>query len=59
MMDGNAMTVKALSSPELHEKLVASGAEVVGNTPEEFAALISTEIQKWAKLMKESGLKAN
>lgn len=55
----NAETIKALSSPDLREKLIASGAEIVGGSPEEFAALIKAEIPKWAKLMKASSVKTN
>jgi hypothetical protein len=34
------------------------GAEVVGNTPEQFAAWNRSEIAKWAKAIKESGARA-
>ena len=33
------------------------GMEVIGNSPEEFAAVIKSEIPKWAKLLKDSGIK--
>jgi tripartite-type tricarboxylate transporter receptor subunit TctC len=47
--------VAVLRMPEIREKLGASGAEVVGNTPEQFAAWNRSEIAKWAKAIKESG----
>ena len=50
-------TVKALAQPDLRAKLADLGLEVVGNSPDEFAALIKSEIPKWAKLIKESGIK--
>ncbi len=55
----HAETVKALASPDLRERLLTSGAEIVGGTPEEFAALIKAEIPKWEKLMKAAGVKPN
>ena len=47
--------VAVLRMPEIREKLGALGAEVVGNTPEQFAAWNSSEIAKWSKAIKESG----
>ncbi len=47
--------VAVLRMPEIREKLGALGAEVVGNTPEQFAAWNRDEIAKWAKAIKESG----
>ncbi|WP_048441782.1 tripartite tricarboxylate transporter substrate binding protein [Caenimonas sp. SL110] len=47
--------VAVLRMPEVREKLGALGAEVVGNTPEQFAAWNRSEIAKWAKAIKESG----
>ena len=50
-------TVKALALPDLRAKLADLGLETIGNSPDEFAALIKSEIPKWAKLIKESGIK--
>ena len=50
-------TVKALALPELRAKLADLGLEVIGNSPDEFAAVIKSEIPKWAKVIKESGIK--
>jgi tripartite-type tricarboxylate transporter receptor subunit TctC len=48
--------VKALASPEMSEKLSADGAEAVGNTPAEFAALIKSELEKWTNVAKAAGI---
>ena len=50
---------RILKLPEVKERYAALGAEPVGNTPEEFAAYCRSELQKWAKVVKESGAKAD
>jgi tripartite-type tricarboxylate transporter receptor subunit TctC len=49
--------VSILSLPELRKKLDELGLEPIGNTPAEFAAAIKSEISKWAKVIKEAGIK--
>ena len=51
-------TAKALALPDLRAKLADLGLEAVGNSPDEFAALIKFEIPKWAKVIKNAGIKA-
>ena len=51
--------VAVLRMPDLKEKLGASGAEIVGNSQEEFAAWNRDEIAKWAKAVKDSGAKGD
>ena len=55
----NAETVKMLNLPETKERFVSLGAEPVGNTPEEFAAYLKSEIAKWGKVVRESGAKVD
>jgi tripartite-type tricarboxylate transporter receptor subunit TctC len=50
---------KALNSPAVKEKLIAGGADPVGNTPEQFAAHIKAEIAKWGTVVKASGAKVD
>lgn len=50
-------TAKALGLPAVRGKLAELGLEVIGNSPEEFAAAIKSEIPKWAKVVEHSGIK--
>jgi tripartite-type tricarboxylate transporter receptor subunit TctC len=50
-------TVKALALPDLRAKLADLGLEGIGNSPDDFAAIIKSEIPKWAKVIKESAIK--
>jgi tripartite-type tricarboxylate transporter receptor subunit TctC len=43
----------------VREKLAAQGATLIGNTPEEFAAYLRSEIDKWGKVVKAAGIKPN
>jgi tripartite-type tricarboxylate transporter receptor subunit TctC len=47
--------IAVLRMPEVKEKLGALGAEVVGNTPEQFAAWNRNEIAKWSNAVRDSG----
>jgi tripartite-type tricarboxylate transporter receptor subunit TctC len=51
--------VKALGAPDIREKFAAQSVEISGNTPEEFDAVIRSEIAKWSKVVKASGAKAD
>lgn len=50
---------RILKTPEVSKKLGDIGLEVVGSTADELAAYQRTEISKWAKVVKESGAKAD
>jgi tripartite-type tricarboxylate transporter receptor subunit TctC len=49
--------VRALRDDEVGKRLAADGAEPVGNNPEEFAAFIRSESEKWAKVAQAAGIK--
>ena len=55
----NAEAAKALQSPEVRDKLNALGMEIQTSTPQEFAALLRSEVEKWAKVAKASGARAD
>jgi tripartite-type tricarboxylate transporter receptor subunit TctC len=45
-----AEAVKVLHTEDMKEKLASDGAEPVGSTPAEFAALITSELEKWTNV---------
>ena len=49
--------VGALQDKDVRELFLSSGADPVGNTPEEFSALVKSEMVKWAKVVKAAGIK--
>jgi tripartite-type tricarboxylate transporter receptor subunit TctC len=49
---------RALRDEEVGRRLAADGAEPVGSSPEEFAAFIKSETEKWAKVARAAGIKA-
>jgi tripartite-type tricarboxylate transporter receptor subunit TctC len=55
----NTEMVKILNMPDVREKLVALGAEPVGNTSEEFTVLVKAEVVKWSDVVKKSGAKVD
>ncbi len=50
--------VKIIALPDIMEKMATLGFEAVGNTPDEAAAQFRTEGAKWAKVIREAGIKA-
>jgi len=51
--------VRILRLAEVREQLTAQGADIVGNTPEQFAAWIRVEVGKWAEVIRVSGAKVD
>ena len=53
----NGEIIKAIKTPDMRERLAQQGAEPVGNTSDEFAAVIKRDLAKWAKVVKDAGIK--
>jgi tripartite-type tricarboxylate transporter receptor subunit TctC len=51
--------LKALGASDVRERMTALGFEVVGNTPDQFAAQVKTDIARWGKVIREAGIKAD
>ena len=52
----NKAAVAALNGPDIKERFNALGFTVIGNTPEEFAAVVKREVEKYRKVIAESGI---
>lgn len=53
----NTEVVRVLRIPDVRDQLTSQGADIVGNSPEQFAAWIRAEVKKWAEVVKVSGAK--
>lgn len=51
-------TASVLRSPDIEERLINGGAEVIGNTPDQFGQFIRSEINKYARVVKSRNLSA-
>ena len=52
----NAEINAALKMPDVRAKLEAAGIEIQGGTPQDYAALIQSDLAKWGKVVKEAGI---
>ena len=53
----NRDIVAALAAPEIRERMAAEGIEPGGSTPEQFSAIIKSDIAKWTRLVHEAKIK--
>ena len=49
--------VKAIAAPGMREQFAALGAEPIGSTPEELAAVVQRDLKKWAKVARDANVK--
>ena len=52
----HSASIRALQDPQVKQRFLADGGETVGNSPEEFAAIIRSDLAKWGKLVKAAGI---
>ena len=52
----NREAVQALNAPDVKERFATLGFVVIANTPQEFAAVVKSEVAKFRKVIKESGI---
>jgi tripartite-type tricarboxylate transporter receptor subunit TctC len=49
--------VRAVNSPDMNERLASSALEAAPNTPEQFRKMVADELQRWARVIKEAGIR--
>jgi tripartite-type tricarboxylate transporter receptor subunit TctC len=54
----NGYVVRSMRAADVVAKLSADGTEVVANSPEQFGALIKSELSRWAAVVRATGMKA-
>ena len=54
----NQDITQILNTPEMRETLSSQGLEPVTSTPEQFGALIRTDLARWANVIKSAGITA-
>jgi tripartite-type tricarboxylate transporter receptor subunit TctC len=55
----NTEMVKILNSAEIKERFGKVGVDVVASTPEYFSKYLKAEVDRWAKVVKDAGIKAD
>ena len=51
--------IKALQSPEVQERLTAASLDIHGFTRTEFETFVNKDRARWAKVVKDAGIKAD
>jgi tripartite-type tricarboxylate transporter receptor subunit TctC len=55
----NSEMVKILTSAEIRERFGKMGVDVVAGTPEHFSGFLRSEVERWAKVVRDAGIKAD
>jgi tripartite-type tricarboxylate transporter receptor subunit TctC len=53
----NVESIKALQSADVRERFASQGVDPISGTPEQFAALMKSELEKWRRVVAASGTK--
>jgi len=51
----SADIARAMQNPDTRERIMASGYDIIGSTPEQFGTHIRSEVERWTKVVKASG----
>jgi tripartite-type tricarboxylate transporter receptor subunit TctC len=55
----NAEIARGVAQPDIKERFVAQGIDMQTSTPEQFGALIKSEVVKWRKVVRDAGAKVD
>jgi tripartite-type tricarboxylate transporter receptor subunit TctC len=50
---------RILAQPDTRERIAAQGYDVIASTPEQFAAQIRIEVEKWGKVIRAAGIRVD
>ncbi|MEK7875846.1 MAG: tripartite tricarboxylate transporter substrate-binding protein [Pseudomonadota bacterium] len=53
----SAKVARIVQLPDVAQRFQLDGAEAVGSSPQEFAAFLKAEMQKWSKVIRDAGIK--
>ena len=51
--------MKAMAAADVRERLAAIAMEPVGNSPEAFAAQVKADVARWARVIRDAGIKVD
>ena len=57
LMKLHSELTRAIAAPDMKQRLANAALEPAPNTPEQFRKMIAAELQRWARVMKEGGIK--
>jgi len=55
----NAESRKILAMPEVQKQLISQGFDIMGGSPDDFRTFLQSEIEKWGKVVRQSGAAVN
>jgi tripartite-type tricarboxylate transporter receptor subunit TctC len=55
----HAETVRIMALPDVRQKMMEQGADIVANTPQQFTAYVRREAARWSKVIREAKIPAN
>ena len=50
-------SIRIIRQPEMRAKFIAAGVDPLGSAPEQFGAYIRSEIEKWGKVVRATGMR--
>jgi tripartite-type tricarboxylate transporter receptor subunit TctC len=59
VMKLNHEIIKVLNLPDVKERFLAQGADLIGNTPEQHAAFLKAEMEKWGRIARITHARAD
>ncbi len=55
----NREFVNAIRQPDVRERLISNGLDPVGDSPQEFSTFVGSELEKWARVVKQANIRIN